>query len=286
MSTRSIVFAFIVVLVSGNYVWSSVSGGEIARLMGDQPGSWPMFSLFEQNQSFSNELSRLLGGSPVDRREHRLEDSIRFANNLPSRFEDVARELAAASGRKRPRDGTAGDNRLRSDRSVIRHEPSLAEILKMAKNAQSQFADVNRILGVKSLDKNPQNQFSGVDRLMEVLSVDWSTLDSAERDQTIRDANSQTAYVFKKWLPMPTAISNVSLFAIDPAGTTLRYSYRINPSQKESNTSQIGKWLRDQVCQQSITRLVIRHGGQYEIVLYDSDEQILDQFNISESSCA
>lgn len=286
MSTRSIVFAFIVVLVSGNYVWSRVGGEDITRLLGGQSGNWPMFSLFEQNQSFSNELSRLLGGSPVDRREPRLEDTIRFANNLPSRFEDVARELAAASGRKRPRDGTADDNRLPSDRSIIWHEPSLAEILKMTNNAQSQFADVNRILGVRSSDKNPQNQFAGVDRLMEILSVDWSTLNPAERDQTIRDANSQTAFVFRKWLPMPTTFSDVSLFAIDPVGPTLRYSYRINPSQKETNISQIGESLTHQVCQQSITRLVICHGGQYEIVLYDSDEQIIGQFNISESSCA
>jgi len=286
MSTRSIVFAFIVMLVSGNYVWSRVGGGEIAQLMGDQPGNWSKSNLFEQNQSFSNELSRLLGRSPVDRREPRLADTIRFANNLPSRFEDVARELAAASGRKRPRDGTADDNRLPSDRSVTWHEPSLAEILKMTNNAQSQFADVNRILGVRSSDKNPQNQSAGVNRLMEILSVDWSTLNPVERDQTIRDANFQTAFVFRKWLPMPTAFSDVSLFAIDPAGTTLRYSYRITPSQKDSNISQIGEKLRDQVCQQSITRLVIRHGGQYEIVLFDSDEQIIDQFIISESSCA
>ena len=286
MSTRSIVFAFIVVLVSGNYVWPRVGGEEIARLLGNQPVNWPMFSLFEQNQNFSNELGRLLGDPPVDRHEPSLEDTIRFANDLPSRFEDVARELAAASGRKRPGDGTAGDNRLSSDRSVIRHEPSLAEILKMTNNAQSQFADVNRILGVRSSDKNPQNQFAGVDRLMEILSVDWSTLNPAERDQTIRDANSQTVFVFRKWLPMPTAFSDVSLFAIDPAGKTLRYSYRINPSQKEPNISQIGEKLRHHVCQQSITRPVIRHGGQYEMIFYDSDEQIINQFTISESSCA
>jgi len=93
MSTRSIVFAFIVVLVSGNYVWPRVGGEEIARLLGNQPVNWPMFSLFEQNQNFSNELGRLLGDPPVDRHEPSLEDTIRFANDLPSRFEDVAREL-------------------------------------------------------------------------------------------------------------------------------------------------------------------------------------------------
>lgn len=175
--------------------------------------------------------------------------------------------------------------RLLGDRSADWSTLSLDKVLQMANNAQSQFAEVNSILGIPSGDKNPQSQFAGVNRLAEILSVDWSKLSPVEKEQMVKDANTQTAVVFKRWLPM-AAISGMTLFAIDPAGRTLRYSYRINPSQNGSDTNQAGQQLRRQVCGQTITRKVMRHGGHYEFVLYDSDDHIIDQFTISESSCS
>ena len=280
-----VVFAFIAMLVPGTYVWSRFGGDATNQSFGDGSDKRPMSSLSEHFESVIDELGQWLGDPPESRHEPSPEDAAEFANNLQSRFEDVASKLAAASNRKSPTDASAGADPSSTDRSVERHQPSLAEILRMSKDAESQFADINRILGVKPAGKKSQNLIVGIDRLVEALSVDLSSLTPVETEQAIKDTNAQTAAVINEWLPMETGFSGVRLLAIDPAGTALRYSYRFEPNQAELDINQVGMKLRRQVCEHPTTRTIIRHGGHYEFMFYGSDDRIISEITVSASSC-
>ncbi len=281
-----LIIAFIAILVPGAYVWSGVAEEKVHRLPEDKAPNRLMDRLTERYEGIVNELTQNLGERPTSRQKPNLESAVKFANNLPSRFEQITRELAAASGRKGPSDGTAGIKQLPRVHTVEPHELGLTEILKLSNHAKSQFANINRILGVRSASKNSQGLVAGVDRLMEVLSVDWSALRPAERERVIRDANSQAAFVFRNWLPVATEIAGVTLFAIDPAGTTLRYSYRSKPSQPKLDLSRVRGNLNLQVCKNPITRVLLRYGGQFEFMFYGAEEQIIQEFSLSQSSCS
>ena len=279
------IFALVAMLLPGTYVWSRVNGADSDWFPSDLTGVGLMSGLSRQYQAISDQLGYPPGNQPADRPEQGPLDAMTFANNLPTRFADVSSKLAAASGRKRSKDRSADFHRSEKNKSVDRFEPSLTEVLQMSKNAKSQFASVNRMLGVRSAGDNKKSMTASIDSLMEDLTVDWPALDSNERERRITDINAQTATVFREWLPIKTDIPDVVLFAIEPEGTNLRYSYRTNQSHSNSELIEFEEKIGLQVCEQAMSKIILHYGGRYEFVFFDLDQQIIKQFALSTSSC-
>ncbi len=276
--------AIAVLLVTADYVWSEVNTEGRSKFYSELTGVSSFADLFEENEAIYEDVVRQLGEPPDEKRQPTFAETMKFANDLPNRFQDVSRQLAAASDRDEKRTPNPPATGSPAKPQKVWRELSLQDVESLRENAKTQFSSINEALGIRSrVDRD--HRFDRMDKLVSTLAVDWSQLGPAEKRKKIVRINKQTAAVFDDLLPMPTAYSDIELHAIEPVGTRMRYSYVVNAGQSVSTVAEIGKTLRDEICDREVTRTILKNGGAYDVAFHNPDDTLVHQLTVTESGC-
>lgn len=271
-------------LLTADYVWSKVNNEGRSKFIYQITGAYSLSDLFDHNDAIYDDVVQLLGSPSENKRQPTLAETRQFTNDLPNRFEDVSRQLAAASDRDRIRVTSQLDSDTRGENQIGWRKLSLQEVLALRRNAKTQFSGINRALGIKSGMRHDE-QFDGIDGLMEALATDWSTLNPAERKDVIVRINKQTAVVITDMPPIPTAYTEVYLHSVEPIGTKIRYTYIVNAGQPASRISEIGTNLKNEICNREVTRTILENGGAYEFAFHNSEDNLISLLPVTESEC-
>ena len=280
----TILVAIVLLPVSADYVWSKVNSQGRTQFFEGLTENYGFYDFLQRNMAIYKDSERLLGIPSEHRRQPTYGETMKFANDLPNRFEEVARQLADASNRDRKRPRSLSKSDTDHKRQTDWREASLQDVLALRKNARSELAGASQALGINS-SPGDDSQFAEMEELMESLATDWSSLDHKERVDTIVAINKMTAAIFNDMVPMPTAYGGVYLHAIEPVGTKVRYIYRIDVDRPGSVVAEISDNLTGEICNRQITGKMIRHGGTYEVLFVDPNDQRINKFIITEAEC-
>ncbi len=228
---------------------------------------------------------RQLGGAPENGRVQSFAEATQLAEELSSRFKEVSQELSKdpyrgtlpkePPGMERESDqGSASGRMLRPD-----------EIASLPVNAQSQFAAVNQMLGVRPRSAVPQSQSASASGLPDLGAIDASALSRSQRQAVVEDALAEMAELWERSLPVED-VAGAVLFAVEASGMKLRLRYRLASGLSEAEADQIDAELRRRACTRAESNAALRLGGQYEYVLHDSGRRRVDQFTISQAACS
>ena len=272
--------AIAVLLVTADYVWSEVNTEGRSTFYSEITGVSSFSDLLERNEAIYEDVVRQLGEPSDDKRQPTYAETMKFADDLPNRFEAVSRQLAAASDRDDKRQPDPPDIGSPAKPQNVWRELSLQDVEALRENAKTQFSSINEALGIGSR-VGRDHRFDRMDKLMSALAVDWSKLNSAEKREKIVRINKQIAAVFHDLLPIPTAYSDVALHAIEPVGTRIRYSYMLNAGQSAPTVAEIANTLSDEICDRAVTRTILRNGGAYEVAFHNPDDTLVHQFTVT-----